>query len=107
MGLARANAQYMPYWSRVPGFTNHMNVMGQIELDGTYLASPAIEVGAFCGAECRGSASLEDMAGTYMVLQTISADVEGNVITFRLYDHEAGHENGAVCHISVLFFTNY
>lgn len=100
-----ANAQYTSHWTPATGFENNMNVLGPITLDGTAYATTAIEVGAFVGNECRGSAFLEDMGGDYWVLQTIVGN-PGETITFKVYDHDAGEEVVAACQTTVEFETN-
>lgn len=97
-----ATAQYTPHWTPMTGLESNMNVMGPVVVNGVQLESEAYEIGAFCGAECRGSAFLSDMAGIYMALQTIGGS-SGEEITFRVYDHIAGEEVVVDCNTTLSF----
>lgn len=86
-------------------FPDNMNVLGPVSLDGELLTSSFYEIGAFCGNQCRGTVFIQNMAGNYLALQTI-AGANGDVITFRLYDHESQEELSVTCLSSVIFETN-
>jgi hypothetical protein len=50
-----------PHWTcNNAAFANTMSVMAAVVLDGAELQSDRIEIGAFCGAECRGSVLLQN-----------------------------------------------
>jgi hypothetical protein len=100
-----ANAQYTNHWTPTAAYPDNMTVFGPVELDGSYLASTAIEIGAFCDNECRGSVFLEDMGAYYGALQTI-VGANGDLITFRLYDHAVGQELDVTCHTTVTWVAN-
>ena len=72
-----------------------MTVKGVILIDGAQQSNSMLEIGAFCGEECRGSrnASLFPPTGDYIVtLAIVSNVVSGETITFRIYDHNAQQE---------------
>lgn len=85
MGLAQSN-----HWSPIGGTQYNMTVKGIIVIDGVTQTSNMLEIGAFCGNECRGSrrATLFPPTGEYMVpLAVVSNAYSGETITFRIYDH--------------------
>ena len=92
MGIATAQQQGN-HWTPV-GLELNMTVNGIILIDGEEQAVATLEVGAFCGDECRGSrkASYFGMTGQYVVPLQIQGNTNGEVITFRLYDHDAQQE---------------
>lgn len=78
------------YWTPITGNQYNMYVFGVILIDNVEQQSTLLEVGAFCGDECRGSAFAEFFPPTqqYVVTLTILSNVvSGETITFRLYDH--------------------
>lgn len=93
MGLAVA--QQGNHWSPISGTQYNMTVKGVIVIDGIQQANNMLEIGAFCGDECRGSrkATLFPPTGDYIVtLAIVSNVVSGETITFRIYDHNAQQE---------------
>lgn len=93
MGIAMA--QQNNHWSPIPGTQYNMTVKGVIIIDGVQQANNLLEIGAFCGDECRGSrkATLFPPTGDYIVtLAVVSNVVSGEAITFRIYDHNAQQE---------------
>lgn len=88
-------------------FANSMNVVGVIEINGIEQTSDALELGAFCDAECRGSEMLSYYAGLnrYMVFLTLYGDT-GHAFTFQLYDHNAQQELLIDCQQSITFVAN-
>lgn len=93
MGLAMA--QQGNHWSPISGTQYNMTVKGVIVIDGIQQANNMLEIGAFCGDECRGSrkATLFPPTGDYIVtLAIVSNVVSGETITFRIYDHDAQQE---------------
>lgn len=83
------------YWTPITGTQYNMTVSGIIVINGVEQFTPYLEVGAFCGDECRGSefAQYFPLTGQYVVPMTIVSNQEsGETITFRLYDHELAEE---------------
>ena len=88
-------AQQGNHWSPISGTQYNMTVKGVIVIDGVQQSNNMLEIGAFCGDECRGSrkASLFPPTGDYIVtLAVVSNVVSGETITFRIYDHDAQQE---------------
>jgi len=74
-------------------FEDNMTLTGVIQLNGEEQHSVALEVGVFCGEECRGSVLPTYFSPTqrYIVQLTIFGEV-GDLLTFKLYDHESDTE---------------
>lgn len=74
-------------------YSENMGLYGVIEIDGIEQRSDMLEVGAFCGNECRGTAiaSLFDLTNRYLAIMTIFGD-DADPITFKLYDHDTYQE---------------
>ena len=80
------------HWTPVSApYEDNMTLTGVIQINGTEQQSTALEVGAFCGTECRGSARamLFPATGRYLVMLTIYGN-NGDQITFKLYNHNLG-----------------
>ena len=92
MGIAKAQQQGN-HWTPV-GLEHNMTVSGIILIDGTEQMVSTLEVGAFCGEQCRGSRRGQyfSMTGQYVVPLQIQGNTNGEVITFRLYDHVTQQE---------------
>ena len=75
------------------GYEDNMTLTGVIQINGVEQESTTLEVGAFCGSECRGSARpvLFPATGRYLVFLTLYGN-DGDQITFKLYDHSQGAE---------------
>lgn len=98
--------QFNPYYNPVGGNQYSMNVIGVINIDGVEQNTTTLEIGAFCGNECRGRGigQLVQSINRYLVLVSIGSDVEnGEEITFRLYDHEMEQELDINCVTTVNF----
>ena len=69
-------------------YENNMTLTGIVRIDGVEQQTTAIEVGAFCGEECRGSARLTYFSPTqHYIVQILIYGNNGDQITFKLYDH--------------------
>ena len=93
-------------WTPV-GCQNSMVLKGVVSIDNAVPQSPSssLEVGAFCGDECRASAfagtfPIPGMQVDYWVNLTIGGNSNGEVITFRLYDHETNEFFESDCTIN-------
>ena len=83
-----------------------MTVTGVIIINGEQQSSSMLEVGAFCGEECRASGfATPFFTGEYIVSLTIVSNVQsGETINFRLYDHNLNMERtDLTCFSSVIF----
>ena len=91
------------HWTYNPNlYANNMNVLGMVAVNGEVLNSEYIEVGAFCGDECRGSDFVIQDGNQYLVLMTICGE-SGDMITFRAYDHQSDQEIDGICTYCVVF----
>ena len=103
------------HWTYNPYTTYNMSMTGVLYLDGESMQnsprSQYLEVGAFCGDECRGSFlatnySLPFFQGYAYLIQIYSNQPGGEAITFRIWDHEAGEELDVTCTSNVTFTSN-
>ena len=88
-------------------FEDNMTLTGIIQINGVEQQSTTLEVGVFCGEECRGSGIPTYFIPTqrYVVQLTIFGEL-GNQLTFKLYDHALGQELDLVSPEAVSFNAN-
>ena len=87
------------HWTPESGaFQFYMAMTSVIQIDGVEQASDQLEVGAFCGDQCRGSQMAEywyfppaPELSRYVVYLCVFGN-EGESITFRLFDHGTNQE---------------
>jgi len=74
-------------------YSGVMSVYSVIQINDIEQYSDQLEVGAFCGDECRGSAIAGEFYLThrYLAILTIYGET-GHQLTFKLYDHNTGQE---------------
>ena len=74
-------------------FSDNMTVIGVLNINGAEMRRTDMEIGAFCGDQCRGSELLTyyPAVDKYMVFLMVYGQ-NNNAITFRLYDHKTGVE---------------
>lgn len=82
------------YW--IPNgedYDDNMTFTCVVEIDGEEQYTTMLEVGAFCGEECRGSQRANYFAPSdrYIIQMTVFGEVN-DVISFRLYDHQQNAE---------------
>ena len=103
------------HWTFLPNYEHNLTITGIIILDGESLQnSPRaanLEIGAFCGDECRGSyladyVSLPFFNGYAYQMQVYSNQASGEQIIFRVYDHEADMELDVTCLSNMQFIAN-
>ncbi len=72
---------------------NTMTIIGVVEFEGVEQDNTSLEVGAFCGTECRGSEMLRyfSQVNRYLVFLTVYGE-DDDAITFKIYDHDAEEE---------------
>ncbi len=107
--LGVSNAQQTNHWMTIMGTQYNMTMSGVIYIDDVAQTSTALEIGAFCGNECRGSARAQFFppTGEYVVsLTVVSNQLNGETITFRLYDHAIQQEFPTECVNSITFNAN-
>jgi uncharacterized protein YjiK len=96
------------YWTvNVNQYPNTMTAIGVILIDDVEQMTNALELGAFCGTECRGRERLAYISqmDRYLLFLTMYGE-NGDVLNFRLYDHALGQELDVICTNSVTFATN-
>lgn len=104
-GLFLAKAQ--THWTPVTGIETTMSVTGIIIIDGVEQTSTQLEIGAFCGDECRGAKKAGFFPPTSQYTVPISiAGLTGDLITFRIYDHSLGEELDLECENTITFEVN-
>ena len=97
------------HWTPIGGTQYNMTMSGIILIDGVEQMGTNLEVGAFCGDECRGSMLPEFFPPSqqYVVSLTVASNqVSGEEITFRLYDHNAQQELNLVSVNNTTFVSN-
>lgn len=96
---------YTCHWNaNANQFAHNMTAIGIIQIDGVEQTTDALEIGAFCGNECRGSQMLAyySQVNRYLVFLTLYGE-PGDLLTFKLYDHELGEESVLGCTSIVTF----
>ena len=109
MLLGFSFAQQPNHWTTITGTQFNLTMNGVVSINGVEQTSSMLEVGAFCGDECRGSAlaQLFPPTGQYIVcLAVVSNQQSGENITFRLYDHSTQQEFPSECVNSITFNSN-
>ena len=82
------------HWNCDPSlYPNTMTIVGVVEIDEAEQGNTSLEVGAFCGTECRGSEMLRSFpqVSRFLVFLTVYGE-DNDAITFKLYDHGTGEE---------------
>jgi len=88
-----------PKWMMVTGIVESMTGVGRIFLNGVEVTvDRKVEVGLFCGDQCRGSSLVNQIAPAgatpplynYAGLNPVGSN--GDLITIKVYDHETGKE---------------
>ena len=100
--------QYDYHWTvNVNQFGGDMTIIGVIQINGVEQENPALEIGAFCGTECRGRQMLTyySQIDRYQVLLMLYGE-DGDVFSFRLYNHENEEELLLGSENEVTFVTN-
>ena len=88
-------------------YENNMTLTGVIQINGVEQQSITLEVGVFCGTECRGTGLATYFQPTqHYVVQLLIFGESGNRFTFKLYDHALGQELNLTSPSSVTFRTN-
>lgn len=120
--LAFANVAFAQT-PKIPGthwsFDNHTMydavLSGELFINGESMKNVAdaeyLEIGAFCGDECRGSYLPDDVqlpfySGFAYQMQVYSNVASGEEITFRIYDHLTETELDFECNSPIIFTAN-
>ena len=94
------------HWTPMSGFSDNMDVIATVYIDEVEQFSETLELGAFCGDECRGAALPLEEDGHWLYFLLISANQNGDEITYRLYDHSISQELDLNCNTVLLFVAN-
>ena len=88
-------------------YEDNMTLTGVIQIDGVEQQSTALEVGVFCGEECRGSGYPTYFFPTQRyVIQLLVFGESGDSLTFKLFDSDSGLELNLVTPDAVTFNAN-
>lgn len=87
------------HWSPVES-EDYWALTSAVRIDGIQQTSTNIEVGVFCGEECRASGRIQHWSITIPNGPTLENDIvylavwgtDGESLTFKLYDHGSGQE---------------
>ena len=96
------------HWTvNVNQYPNTMTAIGVILINDVEQMTHVLELGAFCGTECRGRERLAYISqmDRYLLFLTMYGE-NGDELNFRLYDHALGQELDVICTNSVPFATN-
>lgn len=83
------------HWTPVPEglYSQSTTIKGVILFNGVEQFSNQLELGIFCGDECRGSAIASEFFITHRFIADVNVYGEnGHQLSFRLYDHSQGME---------------
>ena len=103
VGIANAQSHH---WTPMTGNQYTMIVNGVVTIDGVVQTANTLEIGAFCGEQCRESVFIDlfSLTGDYIAMMNIRSNAANNeTITFRLYDHAAGEELDLECETSLAY----
>ena len=84
------------HWIPNQTFENTMDGIGIVVIDGVEQFTGNLELGVFCGEDCRGSIFAED-EGDHWFYYFSMGGVSGETFTFRLYDHSIQQELDLTC----------
>lgn len=104
-------ANFTPYayhWDvNIHQYPNNMTAIGIIQIEGVEQATPTLEIGAFCGDECRGRQLLTyyPQVNRYLVFLMLHGN-DNDELRFKLYDHGLAEELELSCTSMVTFVTN-
>ena len=92
---ANENALNLRWTATANRFANNMTMTSMVLLDEQELQNENIEIGAFCGDECRGSVRLKNFpqlsAHPYLGFLVVYGENDED-IRLRIYNHETGQE---------------
>lgn len=84
------------HWTPVENFENTMDGIGIVIIDGVEQFRGDIELGVFCGDECRGSVFPEEEVEHWFYYFSMGG-VTNETFTFRLFDHALQQEFDVIC----------
>lgn len=108
LSIMLSGSLFANHWNPNPHqFSTNMNVIGVIEINEIEQTTESLEIGAFCGEECRGSQMLDyyEVLDRYLVFLTLYGEY-GHVMTFRLYDHATQQELELTCDQTITYVSD-
>ncbi len=85
-------------------YPSNMTVMAIIQIEGEEQFTESLEIGAFCGDECRGAnLPMYCPPVNRYILPLIVHGNSGDIISFKLYDHEMDMEIELTCSTTLSF----
>lgn len=90
-----SSSEITNHWTPIPEgwYSQSTTIRGVILIDGVEQYSDQLELGIFCGDECRGSAIAAEFFITHRYIADVNVYGEnGHQLSFRLYDHSQGKE---------------
>ncbi len=96
------------HWPKPTNFSGSVTANSVLVINGEESLADYIEIGAFCGEECRGAALPYGtlVAGHRIYFLSIAGNTNGQTITFRLWDHQSNKELEYECQTTVNFQDN-
>ncbi len=103
-----AFGQQQTHWQSPNNFSGSVTVQGILVVNGVEYLGDDIEIGAFCGEQCRGAGLPYGtmVMGHRLYFISIGGDNDNDLITFRLWDHETNQELEYECQTSITFHDN-
>ena len=91
----------------IHAYADNMNITAVLSVNGEEQTSEDMEIGVFCGGECRGSGRVfyNELAGRHVIYLTVYGE-EGDGLSFRLYDASTDVEYPAEAGSSLTFAPN-
>lgn len=92
--VCKTSFAYENHWTpEMSQYASYMTVLAVVDIEGDEQERTDLEVGAFCGNECRGSkfAQVFPVTGRYIFRLAIYGN-SGDEIIFRIYDHQQQSE---------------
>ena len=89
-------------------FEHNMSVTATVYVDNEEQQNEMLELAAFCGEELRGSMlpAKSKVTGKLIYSITIYGNEDGELLTFKLYDHSANKESELICSQTLEFIVN-
>lgn len=89
-------------------FEHNMSVTATIYVNNEEQQNEMLELAAFCGEELRGSMlpAKSKVTGKLIYSITIYGNEDGELLTFKLYDHSANKESELICSQTLEFIVN-
>jgi hypothetical protein len=88
-------------------YEDNMTLTGVVQINGVEQQSASLEVGVFCGEECRGAGLVTYFIPTQRyVVQLLIFGEEGDQLTFKLFDQAVGQELNLIPPEPVAFEAN-